>query len=328
MVYLVREDKEIQILTACRSGKMTVQDIARMGHQWMRKEKVHPHCFIDHSLWLTALHLTLFALELPYKYKDSMLLSTIINKKDALRIIALFEKRIYDRMPVPYITKEANYLGRSFYVNTNVLVPRSLMSTRFEDFLEKVQWENHRVLDLCTGSGCIGITLALLHPGIEVDLVDISAPALEVAQINIRKYGLEGRVRCIQSDLFSRVEGTYDLIITNPPYVPDGEYKNQPAEVKNEPIIALTAGADGLILIDKILAQSKAYLNPNGLLIAEVGYSPAKILKKKYKKIPFQWFNFRETVGKQSILNALIGWVGYPDGIFLCEAKALPEMRA
>jgi ribosomal protein L3 glutamine methyltransferase len=321
-----RQQRINQIIVASQSGHMTVHDIASMGYQWMRKEKIHHHFFVDHSLWLIALHLTLFALHLPYDYKNKNSLGTIITEQDALNIIILFEKRIIKRLPVAYITNEAVYLGNSFYVNEHVLVPRSLMSTRFQDFLNGVCWKNYRVLDLCTGSGCIGITLALLNKNIQVDLVDLSEKALEVALVNIKKYNLENRVRCIQSDLFENVAGPYDLIITNPPYVPEHEYLRQPAEIKNEPEMALNAGIKGLDIIDKIIAQAKNYLNPEGILIAEVGYSAVKPLKKKYPKVPFKWFNFRETALKQSMLAAFIGWVGYPKGIFLCKAKGLPHL--
>ncbi len=227
-------------------------------------------------------------------------------------------------MPVEYITNESYYLGRPFYVNKDVLVPRSLMNTRFSDFLRSAIWKNYRVLDLCTGSGCIGISLALLNDQIRVDLADISNDALAVALVNIKKYGLTSRVKCIQSDLFQDIEDQYDIIISNPPYVPLNEYYQQPIEVRNEPEIALKAGIDGLEIIDKIIINSKSYLNPNGLLIAETGYPAAKRLKQKYPTIPFQWFKYRHPSGKESLLDKFCQWIGYLDSIFLCKAKDLP----
>lgn len=301
----------------------TVKSIARFGARLMKQAKLHPHFLANHSLKSTALYLTFFALKLPYEYTNPNYLNQKITEADAEYILQLFEERISKRIPAEYITQESYYLERPFYVNEYVLVPRSLMNTRFDDFLKSVEWENYRVLDLCTGSGCIGITLALLHPNITVDLADISAEALAVASLNIQKYNLTHRVTCIQSDLFQNIEKKYDIIISNPPYVPLDEYDQQPPEVKNEPAIALKAGRDGLEIINKIIINSKLYLNPNGILIAEVGYPAAKQLKKKYPGLPFQWFKYRHPSGKESILDKLCQWTGYLDSIFLCQAKDL-----
>lgn len=319
------DEKQLKVfLSLCQKGRVTVKDIARLGYRWMRKAKLYHHFFGNYTLWETALHLALFSLKLPYEYKDPALLNRPVNAEEAVAIFALFEKRIYKKIPIPYLTNEMAYLGRWFYVNESVLVPRSLMNNRFQEFLSKIDWHNYRVLDLCTGSGCIGITLALLEPRVQVDLADISEKALEVAQVNIQRYGLEGRVRCIQSDLFKNIDKQYDLIISNPPYVSESEYERQPDEIKNEPKIALTAGKTGLDIIEQILSHAKAYLNPHGTLIVEVGYPAAKQLKKKYRNIPFEWSYFRETDGNQSWFDALIGWLGYPHGVFLCSARGLP----
>ncbi len=293
----------------------------------MRQAKLHPHFFADHSLKTTALYLTFFALKLPYEYTNPDYLNKEITVNDAEKILQLFEKRISKRIPVEYITNESYYLGNPFYVNEHVLVPRSLMNTRFLDFLKFDQWKNYRVLDLCTGSGCIGISLALLNNQITVDLADISTKALAVAAINIKKYRLNDRVKCIESDLFENITEKYDIIITNPPYVPLNEYDQQPAEVKNEPDIALKAGIDGLEIIDKIIINSKSYLNPNGILIAETGYPAAKKIKKKYPATSFQWFKYRHPSGKKSILDKFCQRIGYLDSIFMCQAKTLPSEK-
>ena len=304
-------------LEICRNGHITVRDMAHLGYRVMKKNKLHPHFFGEHSLLNTALYLSFFTLKFPYEYDNPKYLDRKITMIEARKIIELFEKRIADRLPVEYITNEAYYLGHKFYVNENVLVPRSLMNTRFKDFLNEVQWENYRVLDLCTGSGCIGISLALLNSKINVDLADISTKALEVAEANIKHHALNDRVRCIQSDLFTNIQGKYDLIISNPPYVPLHEYEAQAAELKKEPAIALVAGKDGLEIIDKILRQTKQHLNPNGLLIAEVGYTPAKHLKRKYPNIPFKWLKYRQPSGKESLLDKIIKYTGYLDSIFV-----------
>lgn len=303
-------------LTLCSQSDKTVNDIAQLGYKLMRKEKLHHHFFEDFSLLTTAKYLAFYSLNLPYEYHNNDYLNKIINPKEAAKILLLFEKLIANRIPVEYITHETYYLGHQFYVNENVLVPRSIMNTRFNDFLNLVQWQNYRVLDLCTGSGCIGISLALLHPRIQVDLADISVKALEVAQTNIDHFALNDRVKCIQSDIFENIHHQYDLIITNPPYVATREYNASPAEFKNEPRIALEAGIDGLDVINKIITQARNYLNANGLIIAEVGFTTAKRVKKKYPKIPFKWFKYRRPSGKESLFGM--------HGTFMCEAKYLP----
>ena len=145
---------------------------------------------------------------------------------------------------------------------------------------------------------------------------EISPEALDVAKINVKKYWLEDRVKCIQSDLFDNIHQKYDLIITNPPYVSKKEYQQSAEEFKTEPKIALEAGEDGLAIVRKILAQAKQHLNPNGTLIAEVGPSAATFIKKQYPHIKFQWFKYRKPSGKESFFGG--------HGVFLCQASALP----
>ncbi len=316
MQSLLSQDKKrnrayISFLESCRNGDKTVGDIVALGYKLMRKNGLHHHFFKDCSLLPTANHLAAFALE-----KSNIDYADKISEADVIKVLSVYEKRIAERIPVEYITHECDYLGHKFYVNENVLVPRSIMNTRFQDFLDQMTWENYRVLDLCTGSGCIGISLALLKPALKVDLVDISPLALEVAQINIEKFALSERVKSIQSDLFENVHDKYDLIITNPPYVSAREYQASPAEFKNEPKLALEAGKTGLDIVNKIITQAKSHLNPNGVLIAEVGFTAAKRVKKQYRKVPFQWFKYRRPSGKES-------WLGM-HGIFRCEAKGLP----
>ncbi len=299
---------------------LTVREFAKRAEKLMRKSKLHHHFFGDFSLYQTSLHLCLFALSLPYEYNNLVILNKILKPEEVLQIIPLIERRIAERIPVEYITHEAKYLDHQFYVNEHVLVPRSIMNTRFKDFLNMCAWQNYRVLDLCTGSGCIGISLALLNPNVTVDLVDISPEALEVANINIKKHILENRVTAIHSNLFENLNNhKYDLIITNPPYVSAKDYQKTPTEFKNEPKIALESGKDGLDIVHQIFAQAKHYLNPEGLLIAEVGYASAKLIKKQYKKIPLIWFSYRRPNGKES-------WLGM-DGTFLCKAKDLPKIK-
>lgn len=305
-------------IDSCRNGNMTLSHMIELGAKWMKKSKLHHHFFKDRSFFTIAQSLAFHALGLEHATDDNPeLLTRKISENEAKKMLGLFEKRIVHRLPVEYLTNQAYYLGNKFYVNENVLVPRSIMNTRFEDFLNEIEWENYRVLDLCTGSGCIGISLALLHPKIQVDLVDISTKALEVAQININRHGLNDRVKCIESDLFANVHNQYDLIITNPPYVSTREYNMSPEEFKREPKIALESGKDGLDIIHQILAQAKNYLNPQGKLIAEIGFTAAQRVKKKYRKVPFKWYKYRRPSGHESFFGM--------HGVFECPAKGLPE---
>ncbi len=306
---LKREKVYIGFLSRCAQKQASLGDVIQMGYRLMRRARLHHHFFKDYRLLSTAEYLAYHALT---KIRANQHLNNHhrLTAEEATHIIRLFEKRIAERMPVAYITHEADYCGRSFFVNQDVLVPRSIMSTRFQDFLQDIHWENYRVLDLCTGSGCIGITLALLNPKITVDLLDVCPKALAVAKINIDKHGLKDRVRCIQSHLFENVQEKYDLIISNPPYVSCQEYNSSPAEFKNEPKMALESGEDGLNILHAILAQAKHYLNTQGVCIVEVGFTAAKRLKKKYPSVPFKWFSYRKPNGKEPLFAM--------DCVFLC----------
>lgn len=315
-----RDNLYKSLLELCISNPVTVGDMVRLGYDLLRKAPLHPHFFGNNSLLVTAQYLTFFALQLPHEYDDPTTLNAPIKEKEVAEILKLFEIRINERIPVEYITHESWYSGYKFYVNEHVLVPRSIMNTRFQDFLKDSQWENNRVLDLCTGSGCIGITLALLNPNLKVDLVDISPEALKVASMNVNNHALNDRVECIESDLFKNIKNKYDLIITNPPYVTTSEYESSPEEFKKEPKIALECGDDGLEIISRILSEAKHFLNPNGKLIAEVGVTAAKRLKKKYPEVSFEWFTYRKPEGKESILD-----VFGMHCIFSCKAEELPS---
>lgn len=320
-------------LDSCRKNNKTVGDIIKLGTKLMRKHKLHHHFYGDsnffglYSLAGTAKGLTLFALT-SHKPQVCITPKDTISELEAKDVLELFEKRITKRVPVEYITNEAIYAGHKFYVNEHVLVPRSLMSDRFRDFLNNIAWNNYHVLDLCTGSGCIGITLALLNPKIFVDLADISPEALDVARINIGKHSLEKRVRCVQSNCFENIQGKYDLIITNPPYVSTEDYNKCPAEFINEPHKALESGSDGLELITKILKQAKSYLNPSGVLIAEVGAASAKLIKRKFSNVRFQWFNYRKPNWGRSIFDylELLNFFDDDDCVFLCARDELEKL--
>jgi ribosomal protein L3 glutamine methyltransferase len=302
--------------------------LVRLGARLMQKSGVHRHFFGKNTFWHnfmgtscllpTAQHLALHALNLP-KDDYKRYSNKCLTRDEALRIIQIFEKRISERMPTEYITNQARYLSRDFYVNKHVLVPRSLMSARFEDFLQATEWHNYKVLDLCCGSGCIGISLAFLNPNIEVHLSDVSDDALKVAQCNIDRFSLNSRVKCIQGDLFEGISERYDLIISNPPYVAQHEYQASSCELKNEPKIALECGIDGLDIVRRIVQKSAKYLNEKGQLIVEVGFSAPKILKKEFPGM-LKWLPPKPFPGEADLIDFI---PGIRHCIFVAHAKNL-----
>lgn len=222
------------------------------------------------------------------------------------QIITLVEQRINDRIPVAYLTQHARFAGLDFYVDERVLVPRSpiaeLIEQSFEPWLQA--GTVGRVLDLCTGSGCIGIACAYGFPGVQVDLVDLSDDALAVAQRNINHHGLEDEVFAIQSDLFAALDGQcYDLIVSNPPYVPQDSYDSLPAEFDHEPEIGLVSGEDGLEHVTRIFDEAAKFLTANGWLCAEVGEA-RYALEEKWPDLPLIWPDFERGGGDIFLIDA------------------------
>jgi ribosomal protein L3 glutamine methyltransferase len=308
-------EREVAYKKLLSVSPIVLDNVVRFGARLMKKAGVHRHFFGKNSFWHnlmgtstvlpTAQYLALHALGLP-KDNYASYANHVITHNEAFQIMCLFERRISERIPTEYISNEARYLNRDFYVNEHVLVPRSLMSARFADFLQEVEWHNYKVLDLCCGSGCIGISLALLNPNIEVHLSDISHEALKVAKYNVNKFALTNRVQCIQGNLFENISDRYDLIISNPPYVAPQEYQGCPSELKNEPKIALVSGVDGLDIVRTILNQSVNYLNAKARLIVEVGFSAPKILKKEFPK-KLHWLSPKPLPGEADIIDFIPG---------------------
>ncbi|XAI95414.1 hypothetical protein [Leptolyngbya phage Lsp-JY19] len=216
-------------------------------------------------------------------------------------MLSLFERRIRERIPACYITGEAWFAQLAFKTDPRALVPRSpiaeLIESGFEPWLGG-RWVQ-RALDLCTGSGCIGIATAVHNPEWQVDLVDISEDALGLARENIARFEVGERVRAIRSDLFAGLAGErYDLIVSNPPYVTHAEVDALPAEYAHEPELGLRAGDDGLDLALKILRDAPEHLTENGLLIVEVGESE-RALVRLLPEVPFAWVEFK--VGQMGV---------------------------
>ena len=240
------------------------------------------------QLILHGLHLP--ATEFPEVFADARLTS---SEKQA--IFTLIEQRINDRIPVPYLTNEAWFAGLSFYVDERVLIPRSpfaeLIADQFTPWLNK-PGSVTKILDLCTGGGCIAIACANAFPNAHVDAIDISTDALDVAGINIKKHRLSDQVQTIQSDLWSSLtDQQYDLIVSNPPYVGSDEMATLPAEYHHEPSSALEADDNGLALVKQILLHAAEFLSPQGLLFVEVGNSDYAVMEK-WPDIEFLWLDF------------------------------------
>ena len=206
-----------------------------------------------------------------------------VAPKTVKQIEPLVRKRIEKRIPVAYLLNEAWLADHSFYVDRRVIIPRSHIAELLHGFDSP-----KRILDLCTGSGCLAILAALGFPRAKVDAVDLSAPALQVAAKNVARYKLGKRVRLIWSDLFEKVAGTYDLIIANPPYVDRKAMRALPAEYRHEPGMALAAGKDGLDLVRRIVSDSPAHLSRRGMLVCEIG-DGRQALERAYPGLEFAW---------------------------------------
>ena len=248
-----------------------------------------------------ATQLTLHALHLPHDLSP-VYGTARVTEAEKEDVLALFIRRIEERVPAAYLCGEAWFAGLSFKSDSRALVPRSpiaeLIESGFEPWL--AGREVRRALDLCTGSGCIAIAMAHYNPDWHVDGVDLSDEALSLARENERRL-MTDNVRLLRSDLFSAVQGEhYDLIVSNPPYVTNAETDALPREYSHEPEMGLRAGDDGLDLVLKILRDAPLHLSEDGLLICEVGESEQH-LYKLLPEVDFRWVEFK--VGQMGIFS-------------------------
>lgn len=245
------------------------------------------------SAYDEAVYLILHTLHLPLDTLEPFLDARLTLQEKAV-LMALLKQRVDQKIPASYLTHEA-WLGEfKFYVDERVIVPRSFIAELLRERL--LPWvadadHTNSVLDLCTGSGCLAIIAAYAFPNAQVDAVDLSADALQVAQRNIADYHLQEQVHLIQSDLFTELVGRqYDIIISNPPYVDAESVAALPEEYLHEPALALGSGSDGLDATRKILEQAAAHLTPHGILLVEIGHN-RDALEAAYPDLPFTWLD-------------------------------------
>ena len=270
----------------------TIQDMMRWAYSYFNASDLYYGHGYDNA-WDEAQQLVLAALYLPADVPEAMYQSrlTLVEKE---RVIHLIETRLGTRQPVAYLTNSAWFCGSEFYVDERTIVPRSPIGELImQKFAGLIDHEPKRILDMCTGSGCIAIACAQQFLEAEVDAVDLSLDALDVAQINIERHGLAERVFPISSDLFNDIpQDKYDLIVTNPPYVDEEDLDDMPQEFHFEPEMSLGSGADGLDITKRILAQAADYLTDNGVLVCEVGNSMVHLIEQ-FPTVPFNWIEFK-----------------------------------
>ncbi|MDO4223286.1 MAG: 50S ribosomal protein L3 N(5)-glutamine methyltransferase, partial [Acinetobacter sp.] len=283
----------------------TIRDFIRFGVTALRQYDAHLGQGTQ-DFFAESSALVLQTLSLDWSADPEILDAKLLNA-EKIAFLELLERRINERIPTSYLLNLSYFCGKPFYVDERVLIPRSpiaeLINTGFAPYFSNATAENiHalpdyrsdaqpiRVLDMCTGSGCIAIALAYAFPNAEVDATDLSKDALEVAALNAEHHNMQYQVALLESDLFDKIpaEHQYDLIVSNPPYVDAEDMADLPAEFLHEPELALAAGQDGLDLVKKMLAVAADYLTENGLLVIEVGNSEWA-LRQNFNTVDFHW---------------------------------------
>lgn len=279
-------------IEALSQSLATPRDLIRWGMSRFRAARLHYGHGTDNALDEAA-YLVLHALHLPPDLPDAYLDATVLidERRTALDLLV---RRMEERKPAAYLTGEAWFAGLPYAVDERVIIPRSplaeLIQERFEPWLGGR--EPGRILDLCTGCGCIAIACALEFPGCRVDAVDVSPAAVEIAAKNARRHGVTDRLNLYEADLYTALSGRrYDLIVSNPPYVSAQEMARLPDEYRHEPSLAFAGGEDGLDVVLRILEGAFEHLSPNGLLVCEVG-AGAQRLEARFPELPFTWLEF------------------------------------
>lgn len=269
----------------------TVQDFFRYAvSQFNQAELFFGHG--NDNAYDEAAYLILHTLHLPLDTLEPFLQARLLTD-EKVRLLQLIRRRVEERIPVSYLTHQAWQGEYEFYVDERVIVPRSFIYELLGEPLKPwIEYEEliHNALDLCTGSGALAIQMAHVYPEATIDAVDISLDALEVAGINVEAYGLEDRIHLIHTDLFTGLEKTYDLIVSNPPYVDAESVAELPEEYLHEPELALGSGIDGLDITRQIIQQAAKYLNPQGVLLVEIGHN-RDVLEQAFPELPFIWLN-------------------------------------
>ena len=279
-------------IRAIASELHTIRDLVRWGMSQFNRAGL---CFAHGmpNALDEAVYLCLATLHLPPDL-DEVYFDCRLTHEEKRSVLEHYRIRLSTRKPAAYITREAWFAGLSFYVDERVLVPRSpiaeLVQQQFSPWIEADRVE--RVLDLCTGSGCIAIACAYAFEHAAIVASDVSRDALDVATINRANHGLEQRLQLVESDLFESIpEQSFDIIVSNPPYVSEREMRELDAEFSFEPESGLAAGNTGMDLVVPILQQAARYLSAHGILVVEVGYSmPA--LVELLPEVPFTWLEF------------------------------------
>lgn len=273
----------------------TIRDYIR----WTISEMAVNQVYFGHgsdSIWDESVHLVLSAINVSHDIDSNMVASRLLTEEKK-KIIDYVYQRACERKPLPYILKKAWFVGMEFDIDERVIIPRSpiaeLIRNDFSPWVNDID-DIKNVLDLCTGSGCIGIACSEVFENANITLVDISDDALAIANHNIKKHQVGDRVKAIKSDLFNNLKGQkFDVIISNPPYVDKEDLDSMPKEYHYEPKLALEAGDDGLEIAKRIILEADQYMTEKGVLIVEVGNSQYALMEM-CPDVPFTWLSFAE----------------------------------
>ena len=278
------------MITQAQSQLRTIRDLLRFAVSQFNQASLH----FGHgcaNAYDEAAYLILKTLHLPLDQLEPFLDARLLDD-ECKQVLTMIDRRVTQRTPAAYLTREAWLGDYSFYVDERVIIPRSFIAELLQTQLSPWITDPDAIfsaLDLCTGSGCLAILMAHGFQNAHIDAIDISTQALEVAHKNVQDYGLEDRIQLIESNLFSALsEKKYDLIISNPPYVNAASMAELPQEYQHEPHNALASGLDGLDATRLILRNAVQYLTDDGLLLVEIGHNRA-LLEQAYPQLPFTW---------------------------------------